>query len=148
MSPETILLIFFFVVLPLIQQLFQASRKRNPRTPERAEDKPVAPHKPPSPEPRALPHVPLPAEPAVPPVSPIAHRRKLADAIAARKPARTRDAAKMVAPRPAPRRHASIAANLGLHRPRDLRRAIVLTTILGPCRAIDPHRGPESAAPR
>ena len=129
MSIEQILLLVVFVVLPLVQYLLRTARERDGRKPEQAEG------------PQSPPDAPLPV-PTGPPLAPAA-RHTLSDAMAVRERTPRRDAAPPVVLPPAPRRSARRrAAVVDLRDPNDLRRAIVLTTILGPCRATNPYEGP------
>jgi hypothetical protein len=123
MSTELLLLLFFFLVLPLLQRLLGAASPPEPETPERARHDMEAPE-----------HAPRPRTPAVPrPVETARHR--LAEAVAS-KPTRVPIAAGPAAPAAATRRSTRRRAVVaGLRHPRGLRRAIVLMTILGPCRA-------------
>ncbi|MEX2262941.1 MAG: hypothetical protein WD696_13375 [Bryobacteraceae bacterium] len=129
MSFEVLVLIVVLILLPLIQ-LLQEARKRNRRTPERAEG-----HPPPARQPLREPPPPhAPPRPAI-------VRRPLSDVMAAREraPAVDADAAGRVAP--TPRGHRSARRRMvvaGLRNPHGLRHAIVLMTILGPCRASRP----------
>jgi hypothetical protein len=133
MSIEQLLLIVAFVVLPLIQYLIRMARRVNERNqPARAESLPPAPNRGAR---RVL------RSPAV------KEHRTLSDAIAApeRKPARPADRQGAAAIRRSARRG---TAALGLRDSRGLRRAIVLMTVLEPCRALDPRDSPEQSGRR
>jgi hypothetical protein len=128
MSLEQVLLIVFIVVLPLIQYLMRMSRQRN-ELPEPAESLPPSAHQPPMRE-------------LQPPAT--TEDRTLSEAVitAERKPARNAGAPVALRIRRSARRG---TAAVGLHDPLDLRRAIVLMTVLESCRAIHPHDGPDRA---
>jgi hypothetical protein len=141
MSIELLVLLFVFIVLPLLQQLIRAARQRDQPTPRRTPAQPPSAYEPEmeeweemeemEPPPRVL----LPPAPAVPWL-PATEQHKLFEAmtVPARPPARA--ASRLATPAPAARRsarrHKLVAS---LRKPRDLRNAFVLTTILGPCRA-------------
>jgi hypothetical protein len=124
-STEQVLLIVAFLVLPLIQFLLRAARKRQEHQPAQAEGQPPSAGRPPIRE--------------RPPAK--AHQR-MSDAMTApeRKPALHAD--RVVAPptRRSTRRGTAVA---GLRDPLDVRRAIVLMNVLEPCRAIHSHDSPE-----
>lgn len=124
MSIEQILLLaFFFLVLPLVQHLLRAARQRAGDEPAQAEGQPPSARRPPMREQQA---------------PPATVHRTMSDAMTApeRKPAL--DADRPVAP-PIRRSARRGTAVVGLRDPLDLRRAIVLMTVLEPCRAIDPY---------
>jgi hypothetical protein len=136
MSIELIVLLFVFVVLPLLQQLIRAARQMDQRTPGRAAE-PASEYEPETeeweewePPPRVL----LPPTPAVPRL-PAREQHKLFEAMPVPAPP-AQAAARRSAPAPAARRsarrHKLVAS---LRNPRGLRNAFVLATILGPCRA-------------
>jgi hypothetical protein len=131
-SLETLLLLAFFILTPLIQRLLQAARQGDGtrRTPERAPQPPSGT----APVPRRAPPAPLiPSRPTVTP-------EVAADEMTAPAPSSAREAvAPAAAPAVTPRhdmRRSTAAAGL---RGRRLRRAIVLKEILGPCRAVNPY---------
>ena len=129
MSIEALLLLALFILLPLIERIVKSARQPNARTPER------------------VPRVPQPASrpstrPAAPqPRSPLEARMpRTADAppVSAR-PAALRPPSLQLAA-PAARRPARKGRVVGdLHDPLTLRRAVVLMTVLGPCRSVAPH---------
>jgi len=138
MSIELIVLLFVFVVLPLLQQLIRAARQMDQRTPGRAAAETASEYEPETEEWEELetpPRVLLPPTPAVPRL-PAREQHKLFEAmpVPARPPAQA--AARLAAPAPAarrsPRRRKLVTS---LRNPRGLRNAFVLATILGPCRA-------------
>jgi hypothetical protein len=115
MSVEQLLFLVLFVLLPLLNMLRKALRKRRlpaPPVPEagRAEPRPVRP------APMVLPPVPELARP--PPRARTAERRPV---------------------QAAERRRTDFS-------PSHIRRGIVLMTILGPCRALEPEATPETRA--
>jgi len=121
-SFEWLLLLVFFVLLPLVERLLRAARQQQDA---------AAPEPPGAPRPQAPP-LPLPLpRPVAPPLS--MPRPRAGQARPRHPPAVTKPAP---ARRPVMRRPA-MAADLR-HAPA-LRRAIVLMTILGPCRALSPH---------
>lgn len=138
MSLELLLLLAVFVLLPLIQQLLRAARQRDRRAPERAERQPLRTPQPPA-------HAPLPRTRAVPPL-PETARHAASDAMTARGLTPARETAGPVTlaltPHRSTRRRTAV---VGLRNLLDLRRAIVLMAILGPCRAINPYDWPERA---
>jgi hypothetical protein len=142
MSPELLLLLIAFVVLPLIQQLLRVRAQRQQRTPDRSTDQPALEGQP---APQSAVPAPLGRGPAGPRV-PETARRELAGA-AAHEFTASLEVAKPAMPdqpvRPSSRRHVAVA---GLRNSPGLRRSIVLMTILGPCRAIDPY--PNRSEPR
>jgi hypothetical protein len=143
MSPELLLLLIAFVVLPLIQQLLRVRSQRLERAPDRSADQPVLGAQPAAPQ-SAVP-APLGRGPDGPRV-PETVRRQLPGAAAHEFTAPLEAAApRMPDPpvRPSSRRRVAVA---GLRNSRGLRRGIVLMTILGPCRAIDPY--PNRSEPR
>ena len=110
MSFEQILLLLAFILLPLLNLLFQRIKRRvESETPA---EEPVASVPRP---PRATPPYPSPSRPA-------GDRGRRLESQALAVPARRRRFNK----------------NSLFGTPRDLRRAIVLMTLLGPCRALDP----------
>jgi hypothetical protein len=135
MSIELIVLLFVFVVLPLLQQLIRAARQMDQRTPGRAAAETASEYEPETEEWEELeppPRVLLPPTPAVP--RPTAREQHKLLPVPARPPAQaaTRRAAPAPAARRSARRHKLVAS---LRNPRGLRNAFVLATILGPCRA-------------
>ena len=140
MSFETILLLVLFVIVPLLQQLF--SRRRDGGTPEPGEQ-PRRPYRPPLRRPQPA-NAPLPPWQEVPPFLP-EELSELPGALTAptRAPIPDAPGPLMPAPRPVPR-----TAGVSLRDPRDLRRSIVLMTILGPCRAANPYDMAEPAGHR
>jgi hypothetical protein len=133
-SLEFLLLLAVVVLLPLIQQLLRAARQRDRRTPERAEGQPAPAERPAMREPQ-------PPRPAA--------RHTSSAAMTAREGTPAPDAAGPVAPAlTAHRSTGRRTAVVSLRNPLDLRRAIVLMTMLGPCRATKPHDWRERAAHR
>lgn len=131
MSTEQVLLIVFLLVIPLIQFLVRLARQGN-ELPEQAGSLPPSARRPPEPE----------LEPP-----PATEDRTLSDAMTApeRKPEQNADRAVAPAIRRTARRGAAV---VGLYDPLGLRRAVVLMTVLEPCRAIRPHDSPEPAGRR
>ena len=119
MSLEQVLLIVFLVVLPLIQYVMQLARKRN-KSPEQAKGLP--------------PQVKRPAVQEQQPVLPQNARPAASGMKYTNK--RVAPAADWSAQRS--------AAVTGLGDPFDPRRAIVLLTLFGPCRAASPHGWPDN----
>jgi hypothetical protein len=135
-SLETLLLLAVFVLLPLIQRLLEAARRRDPRPPGRPGRRPV--RTPPAPT-QALPKVPVRPLPDMAP-------DRTSGATTPHGPSSARDTAALVTlvlphHRSARRRTAVVDVRKRL----DLRRAIVLTAILGPCRAVNPYAWSEGA---
>jgi hypothetical protein len=132
-SVEALVLVALFIVLPLIQPLIRATRQRNQRPPG-----PVG-----RPSPGTLARTPPPPEPAVPP-QPDTTPHTASDAISTggRMPP---DAGRAVTLAPTPHRTMGRRTTAGLRTRRDLRRAIVLVAMLGPCRASHPYDWPERA---
>jgi len=144
MSPELILLLIVFILLPLIQQLLRARALPQQSTPDQTTNRPARAGQP---EQRSAVRTPLGRGPAGPRVPAMA-RRQSADAaedeITA--PLKAVAPAMRVSPgAPGTRRHMAVA---GLRSSPDLRRSILLMTILGACRAIDPYASPERTARR
>ena len=128
MSIETLILLALFIVLPLIQQLIRATRQRNHRPPAPTEMRPPrTPARTPQPELTVPP--PLKTTPPAP-----------SDATRASAPVSAPHAGGRVTITPTPHRTMGQRAAVGLRTRRDLRQAIVLVAILGPCRANSPHR--------
>jgi len=114
MSVEQLLFLFLFVLIPLFNVLRKVLRKRQPA--------------PPLPETR-----PVESMPALPPP------RKLHPVPAlVHPPARATTAERRPAPVAEPRRRRPYLA------PSDVRRGIVIMTILGPCRALEPEAAAET----
>ena len=142
MSPELLLLLVVFVLLPLIQQLLRVLAQRQQRAPDRRTEQPAPGGQP---EQESAVRTPLGRGSAGPRV-PGTARHQLAGS-AAHKFTVPLEAAAQTMPdppvRPSSRRHVAVA---GLRNSPGLRRSIVLMTILGPCRAIDPY--PSRSEPR
>ena len=138
MSFEQLIWIGIFILVPLLERLFR--RGQQPRPESQAPDEPrprpaprplpapvpietrpapQVPRKPPPPRPAAIERPP----PALPPSPPPGVDARLAPA----------------SPPRAGRRRRGTHRSVELTNPRELRRAIVLSTILGPCRAADPY---------
>jgi hypothetical protein len=147
MSSEQILLVLVFL-LPLVQYLLGAARQREGHKTEHREGQPSSAHRPPTWEPESPPHAPRPPEPTVHQVAAIPPE-SVSDAIAVRERTPTGDAARPPAPvppgRPTARRRAAVT---DLRNAIHVRRAIVLMTVLGPCRATNPHEWPERGGSR
>jgi hypothetical protein len=128
MSVEALILLAFFVVVPLLQRLLAQARERNRPTPQPAHRGPL-----PTPPPAArVPRVPTPPIPPLPALE--------ADRFDMHPAARARDAVTpATAASSGPRRGRRGAVSAMPHTRLDLRRAITAAAILGPCRAIDPH---------
>ena len=140
MSPEFLLLIFFFVLLPLAQQLFQYVRQRSPTG--RNADLPATA-----------------GEPAG--VGPPSEGRRLSDLEGPKPTGTARHGAVLQEPPASPkaarmairestarqRLHPHVALK-GLRGRAGLGRGIVLMAILGPCRANDRYEWPERTGHR
>jgi hypothetical protein len=133
MSVELLVLVALFIVLPLIQQLIRAPRQQSQRFPEPAERRP----------PRTLARTP-PPELAVPPLQDTTPHAT-SDAMPASAPALALHASGPVTIALTPHRTVGQRTAVGLRTRRDLRRAIVLVAMLGPCRASRPYDWPEQA---
>jgi hypothetical protein len=133
-SVEALVLLALFIVLPLIQQLIQATRQRNQRPPEPAGRQ----------GPGTLARTPPPPELAVPPL-PDTTPHTASDAISAGGRIPAPDGGGGVTRAPTPHRTMGRGTTAGLRTRRDLRRAIVLVAMLGPCRASHPYDWPEHA---
>jgi hypothetical protein len=128
MSVETLILLALFIVLPLIRRLMRATRPRNQPFPEPADRR----------APGTLART-SPPELAVPPLlDTMPHAASDAMRLSARVPAPHTGGPVRIAP--APYRTMEQRTAVGLRTRRDLRRAIVLAAILGPCRANSFHR--------
>jgi hypothetical protein len=132
-SVEALVLLALFLVLPLIQQLIQATRQRNQRPPEPAGRQ--------GPGTRARTPPPALAVPPLPDTMP----HTASDAISAGVRIPAPDGGGAVTLAPTPHRAMGRSTTAGLRTRRELRRAIVLVTMLGPCRASHPYDGPEHA---
>jgi len=128
MSIEGLLLLAVFLLWPLIERMLRSAREQR-RPPDQA---------PRAPRPASRPPVRRPTPPPQPSVE--AHVPRTAEAPAA--------AIRVDVPRPPGPQAGAPAARLAarkadlvndLHRPHTLRRAVVLMTILGPCRSVAPH---------
>jgi hypothetical protein len=128
MSLEQVLLLAFLVALPLFHYLTRLARQRN-ELPNQAEGLPPSAHRPPVQEQQ--------------PPLPRSARRTASGAMTA--PAQETDALmNSTAGRSARRGRAVV----GLGNRFDLPRAIVLMTLIGPCRAMDPYEWPQSGGRR
>ncbi|HUF24693.1 MAG TPA: hypothetical protein VMN81_11230 [Vicinamibacterales bacterium] len=155
MSIELILAIIFFGLLPLIERLIRAAREREggtarPAPPpwepageewepaEEEEDEPYVLEPPPMPMPAPRMPAPRVEKPRVPALKPAPVTPRMAPSRAPSRVTahdrRTDDAFKGARRR---RGRRDIAA--ALHSDAGLRRAVVLMTILGPCRALSPY---------
>jgi hypothetical protein len=130
MSTELVLLIVAFLLLPLVQFLVRAARAGQEPQPTQAPRTPSSVAKPPM---REMQQILAPED------------RTLTDVVTApgRKPARKSNAGPGAPPIGTSVRRKTVVAGLG--GPLDLRRAIVLRTVLGPCRASRPQDRPEGA---
>lgn len=129
MSIEALILLALFILLPLIERILRSARQPNAGTPDRAAQVPRPASRPsirpPAPQPRSLMDARVPRMAEAPPGS--------ARPVVPRPPSRQRAA-------PAARRPARRGRVVeDLHDPRNLRRAVVLMTILEPCRSVAPH---------
>jgi hypothetical protein len=142
MSPEILLLLIVFVMLPLIQQLLNALRQQptpDQRTEQQTRGGP--------PEPRSGTGKPLGRDRAGPHV-PRMPSHEPADAAPQ---GFTASLQAGTPPMPGPPVHPSARRRVtvgGLHSSPGLRRSIVLMTILGPCRAIDAYAWPDRTSHR
>ncbi len=127
MSVETLVLLALFIVLPLLQQLIRVTRPQTQRPPEPTEKRPRAP----------LDRTPPPAASVPPLLNTTASTPS--DARPASDPGPAPHAGGRVTITSAPHTMGQRTA-IGLDARRDLRRAIVLVAILGPCRANSPSR--------
>jgi hypothetical protein len=133
-SVEALILFALLVALPLIQRLIQATRQRNERPPGPAERQ----------GPETLARTPPPPEPVIPPL-PDTTPHTASDAISAGGRMPAPDGVGPVTPAPTLHRTMGRRTTVGLGTGRDLRRAIALATMLGPCRASSPYDWPERA---
>jgi hypothetical protein len=128
MSIETLVLVVFLVVLPLLERLVRALRERTAQ----GQDAPLAslPHSEPAPAAASLPAT-VPQQPA--PRHLPAERVSASERVRASRVIQQAAVAPVHA-RPAtrPRRHPLLLSNRA-----ELRRAVVLMTILGPCKAVE-----------
>jgi hypothetical protein len=130
MSLELLLILILFVALPLLQQMLRAARQHDQSRPEQVQGQPA-----PAPRPARRKHPPsaqAPRRAPAPQPLPVTAFPSLPDVPAARERPRAREAP---APHWGARRRTALA---GFRQPGSLRRAIVLMTILGPCRANQP----------
>ena len=158
MSIESLLLVAFLIVIPLLERLVRVLRSRNlPRPADLAHVPPPPPPTPPRPpvpeiapdafgasEPAEVHGHTVPPTPASPP--PLAARSPAAERFSSRERTRARRGSEalpaapvFVAPAPQSRRHGT--SRLGITA--ELRRSIVLMSILGPCKALDHDGGHE-----
>jgi hypothetical protein len=129
MSVEALILVALLIMLPLIQQVIRATRERNQHFPAPAERRspgPVARTPPPE-----LAVSPLPATSDAMPASVLAPERQGGEPLTI--PLKSKRAMEE-------------QTAVGLRARRDLRRAIVLVAMLGPCRANSPYDWPDQAA--
>lgn len=128
MSVETLILLAFFVLLPLLQRLLAQARERN-RPPSQPVHRGPLPTSPPA---ARVPREPTPPIPPLPALEP--------DRFDMDQAARAREAVTLAtAASSGPRRGRRGVASAMLRTRLDLRRAITAAAILGPCRAVDPH---------
>ena len=128
MSIEGLLFLAFFLLLPLIERLLRAARRPDGDAPDREAQVPR-----PASQPSMPPPTPQRQAPTDAPVLPPADIPPVPDSPAPRRSPRPPLAA---AGTPRTGRSGSLAEEL--RTPLALRRAVVLTTILGPCRAVAP----------
>ncbi len=127
MSVESLILLALFVLLPLIERLVLAARRRRERDlaerPEAELELPpfMVPEEPP-PVVMPPPLPPAAAKPKPGPASPRVRAPQRPSVVAAR----------------------ARAASAGSPYRRDLRRAVVMAAVLGPCRALGPYDDPRS----
>ena len=133
-SVEALVLLALFIGLPLIQRLIQARRQRNQPLPGPAQRQP----------PGTLARTPPPPDLAVPPL-PDTMPQTASDAISAADRMPAPHAGGAVTQAPTPHRTMGRHTMAGLRTRRDLRRAIVVAAMLGPCRASNPYDWPEHA---
>ncbi|HYH01388.1 MAG TPA: hypothetical protein VD837_19835 [Terriglobales bacterium] len=137
MQTEVLLLLIFFVMLPLIQQLLQTARDRNQRVPEGAKGQSARQQRPTTRQ--SLPDAPEASATPVPDRAAVAEVMIAPRFAGAMPPATTT--------RRSTRRRPTLG---GVRSPVDLRRAIVHMTVLGPCRAMEaysPRKTAGHAAP-
>lgn len=146
MSLEILLLLAFFILAPLIERLVRSARQRNEGTAVRPEERPASAARTAMPEPQP----PADGQPrhaaAVPPL-PASARQGVSAAVATPLRGLARDAAHRGTSPPTVRGQGRSTA-AGLRNPLALRRAIVLMTILGPCRAGETREIPAGAEAR
>ena len=157
MSLESLVLAILFLVLPLIELFREARKKGQKERPDRARQVPVR-RPPPRMQPPVLPTEPqweripsnaapiaLPTDIPKPPVIAVPEaanvRQTLSDRIAARRRLATqtlalKDLQDAATERKIRTRGEAVA---DLRSPGGVRRAMVVMTILGPCRAVDPY---------
>ena len=128
MPVETLVLLALLIVLPLVQQLIRATRQRNHRLPEPTQIWP----------PRTIARTPPPELAPPPLLNTTPHGSS--GAVPASAPVPAPHAGGPVTITPAPHRTMGQRTAVGLRTRRELRRAIVLVAILGPCRASSPCR--------
>lgn len=131
MSLEAVLLLAFFILLPLIERLVRSARQRHQ---VRSEARPI----PTSPTAVPVPQPPGGAQsqhaPAGPPLP--AYVPEMVSIEVAPVPSVTRHASRGT-PLVSDRRRGRRRLSAVLRGPRDLRRAVVLMTVLEPCRALE-----------
>jgi hypothetical protein len=159
MSFETLLLIVFFLVMPLLERLMKALRERQASSAETTEVPPFedGPRRPLPRRPGVRPSAsaappaaldrPAPRQPAA--LAPPPEGRSLEAAALARREAPTtpegtavvRASAARAAARRRPAARLEGRPRLNLRRPGSLRAAVIAQTVLGPCRALQPDSG-------
>lgn len=129
MSIEALLLLAVFILLPIIERILRAARGPDGDTPDQRADVPRPASRPsiPPPTPQRQP----PMDARVPPPADVPQ-------VPAR-PAPRRSPRHSLAAAGAPRAVRSGSRVEELRTPLALRRAVVLTTILGPCRSVAPY---------
>lgn len=129
MSIEALVLLIFFVLLPLVQQLLQAARQRDSRIPERSAGPPASgPQQAPTAAPGGL----VTSMPVLVQGAPLVNAAGTARIPL---PAGVRTTPVPLGLRPRPRTRGRYPL-VNAHNRFDLRRAIVFTAILGPGRAM------------
>jgi hypothetical protein len=127
-SVDVLVLLAIFVLVPLLQRLLAQARERNQPPPQPAQRGP-SPTPPPAARVPRVPTLPIPPLPA-----PEAERLDAPPPAPARRAANTATAVSSD-----PQRGRRRVALPALRTRLDLRRAITVAAILGPCRAVDPH---------
>ncbi|MFN3325617.1 MAG: hypothetical protein ACK5AZ_19140 [Bryobacteraceae bacterium] len=125
MPAEVIVLIIIFVVLPLLQQLLEKAREA-----ERRRQQPPPQQRQPQQRERVRPAP-----------------RRIPEEVVRPEPVRIREVPSVRAA-PAAARIRRPKPLVTLRNPRELRRAVVMMTVLGPCRANRPHEWQDSSSRR
>ena len=130
MSLETLLLLALFILLPLIARLLRAARPPEGGAPDRAADD--------VPRPGGRPSIRPPTRPRQPPLDARVPRAANATPVPASPTAQRRPHLQLAASG-AHRAGRRRTAAGDLRTPLALRRAVVLMTVLGPCRSVAPY---------